>query len=406
MSHKLSYRSVTAVLFCHFIAASSTLGIAPFFSVILTDGFDMKPSLLVGLLYVLPTLLTALISPFWGKLADKINKKSAILRAQIGLSLSFLLASLSHDHLILFIISLSLQGLLGGTLAAANAYLAKTNRGNQLSKLLNLTQVSARASFLIAPIIIGLLIHYFSVFSIYLLLSIATFISAIWVLIAIENDTNLSIKTIDHHKQSNDIELKTNVIKTLPYTFLLIANLILSFGLVASFPYFILLTQQHFHIQFSLISGLLFGLPHAVFLVIIFMLQHKISNYSNQVTIFILSLLLLALSITFQAFISSSGLFFILRLLMGVFMTISYISLNKMIASIKLTQKEGYIFGWLDSFNKYGGVLAGIFAGICFSLFGISGPFLLSSLVLFIFAIFLIIYQFNDLSISNQRKAI
>lgn len=400
MSKKLNYRSVNAVLFCHFIAASSTLGIAPFFSLILSSGFDLKPSMLVGILYTLPTFLTAIFSPIWGKLADKINKKSAILRAQIGLSLSFLLASFSSGNLYIFIFSLCLQGILGGTLATANAYLAKTNQGNQLSKLLNLTQVSARASFLIAPIIIGFLIHYFSVFSIYLLLSIATLISAIWVLFAIENDDKII------RDKTNNIKRTENNIKqiiNLPYFLLLIGNLVLSFGLVASFPYFILLSEKHFHIQSATFSGLLFGLPHAIFLMIIFLMQNKISSKENQPKIFIISLFLLGLSIIFQSLTSSLIIFFILRIFMGIFMTISYISLNKMISMLKLQQKEGHVFGWLDSFNKYGGVFAGVFAGFAFQFFGLTGPFLLSFLILCIFSVFIYFYQLNT-TITSIKK--
>ncbi|ODN42058.1 hypothetical protein BGC07_02680 [Piscirickettsia litoralis] len=118
---------------------------------------------------MLPTLLTAIASPLWGKFADKVNKKSALLRAQLGLSLSFLIAALSSGHLVIFIISLCLQGVLGGTLAAANAYLATTSNRNQLSNLLNLTQFSARAALLIAPIAIGFLINLFSPLSVYFL---------------------------------------------------------------------------------------------------------------------------------------------------------------------------------------------------------------------------------------------
>ncbi|MFT6835341.1 MAG: MFS family permease, partial [Francisellaceae bacterium] len=114
-------KTISIVLMCHFISAASTLGIAPFFSLILSTGFQKNPSILVGFIYILPTFLTALFSPVWGKIADRINKKSALLRAQSGLALSFLVAAFSRDHLWLFILSLCAQGILGGTLAAANA---------------------------------------------------------------------------------------------------------------------------------------------------------------------------------------------------------------------------------------------------------------------------------------------
>ncbi|MGJ3494033.1 MFS transporter [Piscirickettsia salmonis] len=386
-----------SVILCHFIAASATLGIAPFFSIILDKNFQLSHSPLIGFLYVLPTLLTAIASPFWGKISDKINKKSALLRAQLGLSISFLIAAFSSGYLSLFILSLCLQGLLGGTLAAANAYLATTSHRQQLSQLLNLTQFSARAAFLIAPIIIGFLINLFSPLNVYFLLALITFISAIIIYFSVPKDKNKNKnknKNYDHDKitpnsKPQSIDVAINI---LPYYCLLAASFVFNFSTVISFPYFITLLQANFNVHSGLILGLLFGLPHAVYLISIFSLQKYRQQPSQQPWIFTGALILLAFSLYWQCITTEFFTLIILRIVMGAAITLGFISLNRMIATLKLQQQEGKVFGWLDSISKWAGVCAGLIAGFSYQFLGITAPFIISSFILLIAAFSLIIY--------------
>ncbi|OAJ34918.1 MFS transporter [Piscirickettsia salmonis] len=382
-----------SIILCHFIAASATLGIAPFFSIILDKNFQLSHSPLVGFLYVLPTLLTAIASPFWGKIADKINKKSALLRAQLGLSISFLIAAFSSGCLSLFILSLCLQGLLGGTLAAANAYLATTSHRQQLSQLLNLTQFSARAAFLIAPILIGFLINSFSPLNVYFLLALITFISAIIIYFSVPKDENKN-KNFGHNKitPNSKPKLIDPAINILPYYCLLTASFVFNFSTVISFPYFITLLQAHFNIHSGLILGLLFGLPHAVYLISIFSLQKYRQQPSQQPWIFTGALILLAFSLYWQCITTGFFTLIILRIVMGAAITLGFISLNRMIATLKLQQQEGKVFGWLDSISKWAGVCAGLAAGFSYQFLGITAPFIISSFILLIAAFSLIIY--------------
>ena len=285
-------RSLSLILICHFISASSTLGLAPFFGVILKDGFTYKPSILIGLLYIIPTFLTALSSPFWGRLADRMNKKSAILRAQLGLSLSFLLASVSSGHIYLFILSLIMQGFLGGTLSAVNAYLAKISNKSKLSSALNLTQCSARLAFLISPVLIGYIIGKSNIFFIYTILSIITFISFLLILFFLRNDNDINecpnkSKSFEHIKQKF----------YLPYSIVLLGTFSLSFGLVSTFPYFSTFTNQHLQENNNFIIGVLFGLPHAVFLILILPIQNFYKKTKHKLLILNIGFLGLAISI-------------------------------------------------------------------------------------------------------------
>ena len=70
------------------------------------------------------------------------------------------------------------------------------------------------------------------------------------------------------------------------------------------------------------------------------------------------------------------------RIIMGLSMTVAYISLNDMIAHIPSKTKEGHLFGRIDSTAKYGGVAAGVLASITVHFYQYKTPFILASLLL------------------------
>ncbi|ODN42059.1 MFS transporter [Piscirickettsia litoralis] len=178
----------------------------------------------------------------------------------------------------------------------------------------------------------------------------------------------------------------------MPYPYLLLASFIFNFSTVISFPYFITLLQNHFDIHSGVMLGFLFGLPHVVYLISIFTLQKHQQKPSHQTWMFIISLIILALSFYWQSLTASFSILITMRILMGVAITLGFISLNRMISTLKLQKQEGKVFGWLDSISKWAGVCAGLIAGISYQSLGITAPFAIGGFVLLITSLFLSIY--------------
>lgn len=166
----LDRRQVHAVAACYFVASFAALGLPPFLTTILPSLGDAQGRW-AGVLYIVPTVFSALGAPFWGRLADRFGRKRMLLRAQLGLTVSFLVAG-AADSLPMFTAALVLQGFLGGTFAATNGYLAAALDGSQLSKALTLMQGSARASLVAAPILVGALSPWIDPHRQYLLMSV------------------------------------------------------------------------------------------------------------------------------------------------------------------------------------------------------------------------------------------
>ena len=174
----MNYRMMVAiVLCCHYLSAFSALGMPLFLPIMLQELNAPLQSGWVGLLFILPTLMTAIAARYWGRFADTYGRKTSLLRAELGLAVGFLICGFSQS-LWQLIIGLSVQGLFGGTMAASNAYLATSiTDKNALQQMLNFTQFSARLALISAPIGLGFLVHHYEVLSLYRVLAILTLLA-------------------------------------------------------------------------------------------------------------------------------------------------------------------------------------------------------------------------------------
>lgn len=151
----LGRRQVAVVAGAHCASAFAALGLPPYLAVLLPQLGDPEARW-AGVLYVVPTLCTALSASVWGRLADRFGPKPLLMRAQLGLAAAFGLAAIAQD-LPTLVIALVAQGILGGTYSASTAYLASGLEGERLSRGLALMQGSARTALVAAPVLAGLL---------------------------------------------------------------------------------------------------------------------------------------------------------------------------------------------------------------------------------------------------------
>lgn len=361
---------VAAVVASHFAAAFAALGMPPFFPLILERSLGSDAGFLAGWAYVLPTLLTALSGPWWGALADRFGKKALLLRAQLGLSASFLLAGLA-ESVPAFLLALALQGLLGGTFAASNAYLAMLLRGDGLTRTLTLMQGSARAALVVAPVTLGAFMSVDSPIEIYRYLALLPLASAL--VIGCLPAPEAPPPTVTRAATGRADGPAFRRLALLQFAF--------AFGTVVTFPYFVPFAQARVDGGSSALSGLLFGLPHLVYLVGAGPLSLWLGRRHLRATL-AGAFLLLSLSLAGQAAADGLAALAVWRVAMGLAMTAGFIVLHGAIARAAEAESAGQAFGWLDSAAKWGGVAAGAAAGTAAAALGPGAPFLIGALVL------------------------
>lgn len=387
-----SHRMIIAtVMLCHFIASFAALGMPPFFALILDKSLHSEAAYLAGWLYVVPTFFTAISSPWWGKLADKYGKKPLLLRAQLGLAGSFLLAGFAPNTWVFFI-ALVLQGLLGGTFSASNAYLAGIASGAALTRSLTLMQWSARAALVIAPTGLGwLMMAVESPLALYRYLALLPLCAAgfIWRLPAQQTQTASKVPAEAKGRAAEATPLQ---IYALQFTFI--------FAMVVTFPYFVPFIRSDAGAVSPALAGLLFGLPHLVYL----LCAMPLSRYLGQgalIATLALGYLLLAASLLGQALTPALPAVAAWRVAMGLGMTAAYIGLHALISGVVNSGNAGSTFGWFESSSKWGAVGAGLIAGSAVQVFGVRAPFLVGALVIFMAGCYLAGLTFYRLRPSN-----
>jgi len=360
-------RLIASVLLGHYLSAFTALGIPLYLPRILADLAPDAPGWSIGVLFVLPTLCTALAAPLWGLLADRHGCRLSLLRAHAGLFAGFLLAGFS-PNLPLFVLALVIQGTFGGAMAASNAYLATQLKDASLSRALNWTQYSARLAMISGPILLGLLTAQGLGLELYRYLAWLPLLAFVLIL-PLPADAPRA-RPSAASASGNLSELPEDLLRLLAVQFLF------SFAMVVTFPYFVPYGEA-LGVGNDALIGLLYSLPHLVYLVALPWVQRQAAN------LLLPGLLLLGLSNLLQFWISQPQPLFALRLLGGAGMLLGFVGLHRCLSQRSRQGGAGRLFGWYDSSGKWAGTAAGVSAGLVSQSYGIASPFLVACVAAF-----------------------
>lgn len=359
------------VLSCHFLAAFTVLGM-PLFLPRLLSGFGVTAdSPWIGVMFSLPIVVAALSAPWWGKFADHFGRKISLLRALAGLALAFVLAGLAPS-LPIFVLALIMQGLFGGTLAAANGYLASHLDRQALSKALNWTQFTARLALFVAPIGLGWLLQVYTASpqGLYLWLALLP-MSGLLLALFLPADSNAP----DRSPQGSAAQADTLPNgQLMPLSWLLLIQFLFNFSMVVTFPYFLPYASDW--VDQASIVGLLYSLPHLFYLILLPLMNRHQQDHRHLAV----GLLLLTLASCWQAFLNSNIELIAARAIFGLGIFLAYCGLNQMISQSIKAQQAGSWFGQLDAAGKWAGVIAGITAGWLSGVVNYSTPFIAAAL--------------------------
>ncbi|MFJ7905751.1 MFS transporter [Kitasatospora sp. NPDC096204] len=358
----LGRRQVHAVAACYFVASFAALGLPPYLTTILPSLGDPQARW-AGVLYIVPTVFSALGAPLWGRLADRFGRKRLLLRAQLGLTVSFLLAG-AADSLTAFTLALVLQGFLGGTFAATNGYLAAALDGPRLSRALTLMQGSARAALVAAPILVGALSPWIDPHRQYLVMAVLPLAAAVFLSLLPEPERPEAAPAAGGRPAERTATVSLLPLYAFEFTFV--------FATVISFPYLIALAEQRLPGVDGTTTGVLFALPHLCYLV--FAARTHTVFHSRPHAGIALGFGFVALGLAGHAVAYSLPVFVAVRLLLGAGLTLGLVCLAVLAAGAAQGRQPGRMFGTLELVSKGGAVAAGAVAALANGRFGAAAP--------------------------------
>jgi len=141
-----------------------------------------------GLVYAGPFFLSIFTVPLWGTLGDKHGRKTVIVRAIIGLTISLFLMSFAPSVEWLLAARI-LQGAVSGFIAASLGLVASTTPEKSSGYAMGFLQSSVSAGMVLGPLLGGLIADAIGIQKLFFIVSALCFISAI-VVIALVSEPN------------------------------------------------------------------------------------------------------------------------------------------------------------------------------------------------------------------------
>jgi DHA1 family tetracycline resistance protein-like MFS transporter len=111
-----------------------------------------------GLLLSTYSLLQLVATPYLGALSDRVGRRPVLIISQIGTVLSFLLLGVANSLPLLFMARI-LDGISGGNISTAQAYISDVVDEKNRAKAFGLIGVAFGLGFILGPVIGGVLSH-------------------------------------------------------------------------------------------------------------------------------------------------------------------------------------------------------------------------------------------------------
>ncbi|REE55408.1 putative MFS family arabinose efflux permease [Paenibacillus taihuensis] len=149
----------TGVFFCSMAYSISI----PFLPIFLNTELGVEHHLEAwsGIAFGITFLASALISPYWGSLADKYGRKPMLIRSGFSLAVLYLLNYFVQDPYWFLVIRI-FQGLLAGFVPASIALVATNTPEEKTGYALGVMSTAGATGSILGPLVGGVVSHYFS----------------------------------------------------------------------------------------------------------------------------------------------------------------------------------------------------------------------------------------------------
>jgi DHA1 family multidrug resistance protein-like MFS transporter len=149
---------------------------------------SLSTEFLAGLVFSVQAFTMMIASPFWGALADRYGRKLMVERAMFGGAVILLLMAFARSAEELVLLR-AIQGLITGTIAAANALAASIAPRNQTGYAMGLLQVGMSSGVALGPLVGGAIADAYSYSAAFYVTAGMLFIAGLLVWWGVEEDT-------------------------------------------------------------------------------------------------------------------------------------------------------------------------------------------------------------------------
>jgi DHA1 family multidrug resistance protein-like MFS transporter len=399
-------RTLYIMLIAQFMVAvgfSSIFPFLPFYIEELGTKTSFSLEFLSGLVYSAQAFTMMIAAPVWGTLADRLGRKMMVERAMFGGAILLLLMAFARTAEQIVVLR-AIQGLVTGTVAAANALVAAEAPRGKTGFAMGLLQVGFSIGLAIGPLIGGAVADGFGYSETFYVTSIMLFLAGVLVLVGIHENFTTFEKVPG--KKWGFMSQWLRIIKTRGVSIAYSMRFFSSLGrmmIIPIIPLFIQLLVVDPD-RLNTITGLMMGISSAA-TTLSAVYFGKLGDKIGHRKIFIACSLGSLLFYIPQGFVSDVWHLVVFQALVGVALGGLLTSVSALLAIYSQHGEEGAVYGLDNSITAAGRAVApliGAWVATGFSLrvtfFATAAIFLIAGLVAIWF-----LPRTDPLEISTQR---
>lgn len=403
-------RNFIIIWVSNFLVAGTMTMIMPFLSLYIetfgdySDAYVQKWS---GLVFGATFISALIMSPIWGRIADKYGFKPILIINGFGIAISVFLMGFVHSVEAFFLLRL-MNGVVTGFIPTSLAFISANTKREEAGKRLGTLQMGSVTGTLFGPVLGGLLADAFGFKYTFVITSISVIIAALIIVFGIKEQR--VVKT----GRGVIYSRKTILSGLLHHRLMLNVMVVTALIQIGNFSIQPLLSLYVSHLTNSKDVAFLAGITFSAAGVGNLLFARKWGKLGDDIGYEKVLGFLLLLSFIFivpQAFVSSLWQLVIWRLLFGIAMGGMIPITTALVRREAPIDVQGEVMGYNTSFRFLGNIIGPMFGGIISGFVGISSVFLFTG-VLFLLGFAFLYYakrkptqDFEDFLADSQQKS-
>ena len=403
-------RNFTIMWFSNFLVSGTMTMIMPFLSLYISTMGDFSDAYVQkwsGLVFGATFVSAFLMSPIWGRIADKYGYKPILIINGFGIATSVLLMGFVNSVEVFFILRL-FMGVVTGFIPTSLAFISSQTPKEVAGKTMGTLQMGSVSGTLFGPVIGGFLADTFGFQYTFMITSSAVSLAAILVI--------LGVREIRKEKKKGDHEYSRKTVISGIFHHRLILNVLMITSLIQIGLFSIqpLLSLYVSHLtaskEVALLSGITFsatGIGSLLFA----RTWGKLGDSIGYEKILSALLVIAFIFIVPQAFVTELWQLIILRFLFGIASGGLIPVTTALIRREAPIEVQGELMGYNTSFRFLGNIIGPMFGGFISGFIGISSVFFVTG-ALFLIAFTIIYYarkkpvqDFEEVLIEEELHA-
>lgn len=332
-----------------------------------------------GIVFGSTFLTSAIVSPIWGRLADKYGRKPMLLRASLGMAIIVLCMAAVQNVYELLALRL-IMGIVSGFIPASNILVATQTPKNHSGWALGMLSTGAVGGMLIGPLAGGALVQLIGIRFVFIGTSIMLSLAFIASLLFINESYEVKKEKQPTFREVVHMTPHIGLVFAMFLTTFMVQLANMSIQPIITVYVKLLMPDSH---NLALMSGVVVAAA-GLASVISAPYLGKLSDRVGPRRVLLFALIFSGAVFIPQAFVSNPWQLAGLRFLLGLALAGILPSINTLVKQLAPGKVTGQLFGYNQSAQFMGTLAGALFGGHMAAAYGIQYVFLTTSLLLFI----------------------